>query len=256
MEQQIENAIQWIKDLHTEEYNVRGCITGSCLLGYFPDSNQDVDVFLYDDNSFRNIYYAMFFNPMFQLLDPLEKWKFEQEINDVKDFKKRGLITIKFTYNNSVPVNIILKKDCVNIYSVISTFDMNIIAKGYDLATKQPLDLSGAEPGNKIVTWNRWNTSFDNPKLWRIDRILRQLDRVFKYHRRGYNTDAMVYKYIEIIDWLQKYQNIFDSEVFTERLRVTKLNTRIIKKVCLEWLSTHEITIEAQDLIKQKIKEI
>ena len=47
-----------------------------------------------------------------------------------------------------------------------------------------------------------------------MNRILRQLDRVIKYHKRGYNTDALVIKYIEIIDSIQEVQDIFHSENF------------------------------------------
>lgn len=255
MKEQIKNVTDWLKNIHTAEYNVRGCITGSSLLGYFPDSKQDVDIFLYDENSFRNIYYAMYYNDMFQILDPLEKWKFEEEINTIKK-KKQWLITIKFTYNTCIPVNIIYKSDCTNIYGVLSTFDLDIVSKGYDTETKQTLDLTEGSTITKIASWNKYNTNFYNPKIWQISRILRQLERCFKYHKRGYNTDNVVLKYIELIDGLQDFVNIFNSENYTERLETTKNNTKVVKQICETWLETHEITDEELELLKTKIKKI
>ena len=75
---------------------------------------------------------------------------------------------------------------------------MDIIAKGFDIETQQYLDLSENLP-NKQATWNKWNTNFYDPELWQISRILRQLERIIKYHKRGYNTDAVVHKYIDLI---------------------------------------------------------
>ena len=75
MKENIEKAIAWLK-----EQPVKGCITGSCLLGYFEGENQDIDLFVYDEKSFNKILFAMYHNDLFQILDPLEKWKFEQYI--------------------------------------------------------------------------------------------------------------------------------------------------------------------------------
>ena len=77
MKQNIENAIEWIK-----EQNIKGCITGSSLLGIFNDGKQDVDVFLYNKASFTELFYAMYHNPMFTILDPLEKWKIGKSMFD------------------------------------------------------------------------------------------------------------------------------------------------------------------------------
>ena len=85
---------------------------------------------------------------------------------------------------------------------------------------------------------------------------MRQLERCFKYHKRGYNVDAVVHKYIELIETLQEFTNIFDSENFTEKLKITKANTAIVKEICEVWLETHEITDEQIKLLKEKIKQI
>jgi hypothetical protein len=249
MKEQIEEIIKYLK-----EQPIKGCITGSCLLDYF--EGQDIDIFTYDEKSFTKLLFAMYHNPMFTILDPLEKWKFDQYIDKNHDsFYKFGLVTIKFTYNTCVPVNIVLKKGCTNIFSVLSSFDMDIISKGYDIETKQLMDLS-ENKGTKIATWNKWNTAFYAGEIWQINRILRQLARCFKYHKRGYNTDAVIIKYIELIDRLQEFTNIFKSENFDEKLRITQENTLIVKQLCELWLKTHEITEEQLELLEIKIKQI
>ena len=249
MKKNINEVIEWIK-----EQPIKGCLTGSCLLDYF--EGQDVDVFVYDEKSFTKLLFAIYHNDMFTILDPLEKWKFEQYINKNQDsFYKFGLVTIKFMYNTCIPINIIVKKNCRNIFSVMSSFDMDIICKGYDIETKQYMDLS--ENGKtKTATWNKWNTTFYSDEIWQISRVLRQLERCFKYHKRGYNVDAVVVKYIELIGKLQIFTNIFSSSNFDEKLKVTKNNTLIVKQICELWLKTHEITDEQIELLKLKIKEI
>lgn len=249
MKKHIKKVVKWIK-----EQPIKGCITGSCMIGYF--DNQDVDVFVYDEKSFNKILYAMEYNKDFQILDPLEKWKYDQYMTKNNDnFYKFGLITIKFTYNTCVDVNIILKKRCFNIFSVLETFDMDIIAKGYDIGTKQYLDLS-EKKGDKVVTWNKWNPVFYSSEVWQISRVLRQLERCFKYYKRGYNVDEVVKKYISLIEEIQNYTNIFSSESYTEQLKVRKDNTKIVKQICVKWLETHIITDEQIELLKLKIREI
>lgn len=252
MKQHIEDAIELIKGMP-----VKGCITGSCLLGYFPEEKQDIDVFIYDEKSFNKILFAMLYNDMFQLLDKLEKWKFEQYINSNKNtFNNYPLVTIKFVYNTCIDVNIILKKNCNNIFAVLSSFDMSIICKGYDIETKQYLDLTNGTTNTKISDWNRWNTKYYDPELWETSRILRQLGRVFKYHKRGYNTDLIVKKYISLIEDVQKYQDIFHSESYSEKLAIRKNNTKIVKKICEVWLETHKISDEQIELLNEKLREI
>lgn len=249
MKEQIENAINWIK-----QQDVDGCITGSALLEYF--EGQDVDVFLYNEKAFTKLFYAMYHNKMFTILDKLELWKAEMFMNKESFGNKHhtGVQTVKFMWNTCVPINIILKKNCSNIFSVLSSFDLNIISKGYDLKTKEYLDLT-TNPG-KIASWNKWNPAFQSTEIWSISRILRQLERVFKYHKRGYNTDAVVVKYMELIDTVQEFQSIFSSENFNDKLKITQENTLIIRQLCELWLKTHEISDEQVELLKIKIKEI
>lgn len=249
MKEHIDYVVEYLK-----KQPVKGCITGSCLLGYF--ENQDVDLFVYDEKSFNKILFNLYYNPDFLILDKLEQWKLDQFLN--KEYGNKaifGVTTIKFIYNTCLPVNVILKKNCSNIFAVLSSFDMDIIAKGYDIETRQYLDLSEKLP-NKQATWNKWNTNFYDPELWQIGRILRQLERVIKYHKRGFNTDAVCVKYIELIDEVQKFQNIFNSNSFNEKLKIRKNNTKIVKEICQLWLKTHEISDEQLELLKEKIKEI
>jgi len=249
MKEQVNNAIEWLK-----QQPIKGCITGSCLLDYF--EGQDVDIFTYDEKSFIKLLFAMHHNPMFNILDPLEKWKFERYIN-VNDstLNKLGLITIKFTYNTCIDINIVLKKNCQDIFSVLSSFDIDIICKGYDIETNQYLDLSQNLPDNQ-VTWNKWNTAYYSHEIWKISRILRQLERCFKYYKRGYNTDLVVLKYIELIGRIEEFQSCFNSENFNDKLKITKSNILIVKQICELWLEDHTITDEQIELLKQKINEI
>ena len=249
MKEHIDSAIAFLK-----EQPIKGCITGSCLLGYF--EGQDIDTFCYDEKSFTKLLFAMHHNNMFQILDPLEQWKFDQYIDKNYDnYAKMGLVTIKFTYNTCIPINIILKKKATDIFSVLSSFDMDIICKGYDIETKQFLDLS--ENGDtKVATWNKWNTAFYTSEVWQINKILRQLERVFKYHKRGYNMDALVLKYIDLIDKIQIFTDIFTSLNYSEKLKINKSNTKILRQICVVWLETHEITEAQLELLHTKIKEI
>lgn len=249
MKEQINEAVDWIK---TQPVN--GCITGSCLLEYFP--KQDIDVFVYDEKSFNKLLFAMEHNSMFTQLDKLEEWKWHQyRDKNESTFWKFGLITIKFYYNTCVEVNVIFKKKATDIFSVLSSFDLDIICKGYDIQTGQLLDLSENLPG-KVATWNKWNTKYYSNEIWAISRILRQLYRCFKYHKRGYDTDLVVKKYIEMLETLQNFESVFNSETFNERLKITKENTLIVKQLCELWLETHNITEEQMNLIEQKTKSI
>lgn len=248
MKEHTDNIIKWIK-----EKKIKGCITGSCLLDYFEGA--DVDFFAYTEKAFTEMFYAMYHDKMFQILDPLEKWKADKFISDPKQ-GYTGITTIKFVYNTCVPVNVIYKAKCESAFDVLASFDMDIIAKAYDTFLGKELDLTGNSTVTKTASWNKWNPNFYSPELWQISRILRQLTRVIKYYKRGYNTDAVCLKYMELIDDVQKFQNIFNSNDFSEKLKIRKKNTKIVRDLCEVWLKTHEITDEQLELLTEKIKEI
>jgi len=255
MREQIDFIIDFLKN----QKNVRGCITGSSLLGEYWDY-MDVDLFVYDETSLNKILNILDFDKRFQILDKKEQWKFDQQINipNTGNKKKNFIQTIKFTYNTAIPVNIIFKPFARNIYEVLSSFDMDIVAIGYDLQTKQTLDLGNINNRkNKIADWNKYNIAFYSNNLWDEQKLLRQLDRIFKYYKRGYNTDLVVLKYIEIMDNLKNYHNIFkDAKVFTNKLKIIKENITIIKKICNLWLQNHTITEDELKLIHIKMLEL
>lgn len=250
MREQIENALAWIK-----EQPIQACITGSCLLEINEEWKQDIDVFVYNEKSFNKILFAMYHNPMFTILDEMENWKFQRYINvEEKTYNKFGITTIKFVYNTCIDINIILKKNCTNIFSVLSSFDLDIICKGYDIEAKEYLDLTGDSTKTKIASWNKWNPLYHSTEVWAISRVLRQFQRCIKYTKRGYNTDIVTKKYLELIDNIEKYESIFASEGFNEKLAFTKSNTLILKQIMQVWLDTHEISEEENELLKQTIK--
>lgn len=251
MKQQLEDAIEIIKKI-----DVEGCITGSCLLNYFPGEKQDVDVFVYTESAFTKLLYTLKFHPMFLILDPLEKWKAEDWCNSSYkgSLKKLGLISIKLVYNTCIDVNIIFKENKKSIFDVLASFDMDIIAKGYDLKTKKILDLSEGREG--IATWNKWNKSFYSVNIWSINQLLRQFERIIKYYKRGYNTDEITLKYKEILKDMMEYENIFNSTKVDEKVEIIKKNGIILNQILDKWLETHELTESETELLNLTIKEL
>jgi hypothetical protein len=250
MKLQMENAVAFLK-----EQDVNACITGSCLLEYFEGA--DVDVFCYDEAAFTKLLFTLYHNKMFLLLDPLEKWKFEDwTTNPYKgSIKKLGLITIKFKYNMSIDVNVIFKEKQTSVFDVISNFDLDIISVAYDLKSKKTLNLSENFP-NKTATWNKWNKNFYTSNIWSLNRLLRQFERVIKYYKRGYNTDEVALKYVSIIEDMINYENIFNSEKVDEKIESVKTNGKILIKIFNQWLEKHEISETELDLLRETIKKI
>ena len=245
----MENAVAFLK-----EQDVNACITGSCLLEYFEGA--DVDVFCYDEAAFTKLLFTLYHNKMFLLLDPLEKWKFEDwTTNPYKgSIKKLGLITIKFKYNMCIDVNVIFKERQTSVFDVISNFDLDIISVGYDLKSKKTLNLSENLP-NKTATWNKWNKNFYTSNIWSIGRILRQFLRIVKYYNRGYNTDEVAIKYKEIIIEILEYENIFKSDKVDEKIKSFKENSKILIKIIDKWLDTHCLSEKEELLINETIKK-
>ena len=198
----------------------------------------------------------MIHDSRFTIIDGLEKWKLNKFLTKNGDnIGKFGVLTIKFLYNTCIPVNVIVKRGCFNVFSVISSFDLDIICKGYDIKTGRTLDLSENLPDNK-ATWNKWNNGYYSSEIWDISRLLRQIVRCFKYYKRGYNTDLVVHKYLSKLDELIEFDNLFNSKDFEEKLELTRKNAAIVREICSEWLETHEITEEEIELINEKIKEM
>jgi hypothetical protein len=247
MEKQMQEVINFLK-----QQDINGCITGSCMLKYFEGA--DVDVFTYDEAAFTKLLFTLYHNKMFLLLDPIEKWKFEDwTSNPYKgSLKKLGLITIKFKYNMCIDVNIIFKEKNSSIFDVLSTFDLDIIAVGYDLKSKKTLNLSENIEG--VASWNKWNKAFYNNNIWAVSRLMRQFERVVKYHNRGYNTDEVALKYKEILNSMMDYENIFNSQKVDDKVESVKKNSKILIKIIDLWLKNHTISETELELLRETIK--
>ena len=204
MKKHIDDAINIIKGL-----DINGCITGSVMLDYFEGA--DIDVFVYDQASLNKVLFYMHYNSMFTILEPMELHKFNDYINNGKSsLESLGLLTIKFKYNLLIDVNIVYKKFNKDIFSVLSNFDMDIIAVGYDIKTKKTLNLR--ETTGMVGTFNSWNPSFYKNDFWSIKRLLRQWERVVKYTQRGYDLSLLTDKYIQIVEDVIKTDNVYKSE--------------------------------------------
>lgn len=227
MKEHFENVIDLLK-----KQDINGCITGSCMLGFTEKWNQDIDVFCYDEQSFIALLYFMKYNPMFLILDPLEKNKFEEYTkNNKSSLDTLGLISVKFKYNMLIDVNIIFKKFNKTCFDVISNFDLDIISIAYDIKTKKTLDLR--ESTGLVGTWNKWNSSFYKADFWSTKRLLRQFERVVKYTERGYDLTAVTDKYIELVEEILTKENFFKTEkgskYFTDNMETFEVVLKILK---------------------------
>ena len=245
MKEQINDCIKILK-----EQEIEGCITGSCLLDYF--EGQDIDLFTYSKSNFTKLLYFMYYNPMFNILDPLEKHKFDEYINnDKSSLEQLGLITIKFKYNLCVDVNVIFKKHQNNVFSVISAFDLDIIAVGYDIKTKKTISLR--ESSGLEGTWNKWNNSFYKSEFWSTKRLLRQFERVIKYTNRGYDLTSVTDKYIEIVEEIIKTENFYKSDKGTKYFEDTIDQFEVVLKILKSWKKDLSITPEQLSILKTLI---
>lgn len=236
MKEHIQNVIELLK-----KQEINGCITGSCLLDYF--EGQDIDLFVYDRSSFNKLLFFMHYSPLFTILDPLEKHKFDEYINkDKSSLEQLGLITIKFKYNLLVDVNIIYKKHNKNCFDVISNFDLDIITTAYDIKTGKTLSLR--ETTGFEGTWNKWNSSFYENDFWSTKRLLRQFERVVKYTERGYDLTSVTDKYISIVEDILNLENIYKTEKGTNYFNDNIKQFEIVLKILQVWKKELKMTPE------------
>lgn len=258
MKQQLDNAIQWIKDCKILGKPIQGCISGSSLLDTFWEG-MDIDVFVYSPEEFINIIWRLYYDPMFTITDEREIWKLNRYVKENSWSKKDklGIKPLKFMYNTCIPVNIIYKSSTKDIFSVLSSFDMDLVSIGYNLPNGKYLDLGDKfKRDNKIASWNKWNTQFDDPTIWSASKMLRQVTRIVKYHQRGYNTDNVANKYIEVINIILKEHDIWDSAKYDDLLKTAQTHFKIIKQILLSWLDSHEMSEETIEKLNKKIKEL
>lgn len=242
MKKQIENAIELIK-----KQKFDGCITGSCLLDYF--EGQDIDIFCYNENSFTKIINFFHYNPLFLILDKLEQYKFDEYIDKGKSSLDRlNLISIKFKYNLCIDINVIYKKYQKDVFGVISNFDFDIVACGYDIQTGKTLSLR--ETTGKECTWNKWNPFYSNLDVWNVRRLLRQFDRVIKYTNRGYNMASVVDKYIEMTESIIEMDNIYKTERGNKYYNDTKEQFKILLKILQVWKKDQTISDKELEILR------
>lgn len=245
MKEHIDNAIELLK-----KQEINGCITGSCLLDYF--EGQDIDLFVYDKSSFNKLLFFMYYNPMFNILDPLEKHKFDEYVdNDKSSLEQLGLITIKFKYNLLVDVNVVYKKFNKTCFDVISNFDLDIIAQAYDIKTGKTISLR--ETKGFEGTWNKWNPAFYKADFWSTKRLLRQFERVIKYTNRGYDLSSVTDKYIELIENILNIDNIYKTEKGTKYHNDNMEQFEVVLKILQAWKKDQKISEEALLTLKTLI---
>ena len=85
--------------------------------------------------------------------------------------------------------------------------------------------------------------------------MLRQLLRCIKYYNRGYNTDLLALKYIEIIDNLIQYDSPFRGDMTNAKISVIQEDLKIVKDIFEAWIKDHKITEEELLILEQKIYE-
>lgn len=242
MKKQFEDVISLIK----KQENINACLAGSCMLGYKEDWQQDVDCFCYDEQSFIALLYFMHYNSMFTILDKFELHKFEDYTRNKKSsLESIGIVSIKFMYNLCIPVNIVYKKFSNNIFSVLASFDMDLIAQGYCLQTKQ--EVSFRQSKDLDVTWNRFNTAFYKSDFWSIKRLLRQFDRNVKYTNRGYDLSSVTDKYISIVEEIISQENYYKTEKGTKFYNDTIEQFEVVLKILQTW--KHELKMTPEELL-------
>ena len=254
MREHIDFVIEFLK-----QQPVKGCITGSALLGEYWEG-MDVDCFVYTEKQFTKLLNTLIYDDRFQLLSDQEVWKFNQWINeDSNTIRRLKIVTIKFTYNTCIPVNIIIKDNCNNIFSTLSTFDMDIICKGIDIESGQTLDLTGDSLKTRMASPNKWNPVYnkDNITIWQVSRVLRQSIRAFKYYNRGFNVTNMINNYIRILEASEKYKNLFNSDSFKEKQETIKSNGKIVIKFLKSWLDNPiKLSTNEFEELNNKLKEL
>jgi hypothetical protein len=247
MKKNFENLITLIK-----KQELNACLTGSCMLGYKEGWNQDCDVFCYDEQSFTALLYFCHYNPLFTILQPLEKDKFISYTQSNKSsLDSIGLISIKFTYNLCIPLNIVYRKGNKNIFDVISGFDNDLIAQGYCLRTKKFLSLRECK-GRKL-SWNKWCKSFYNSNQFDVKRLLRQFDRLCKYQSRGYNCTELLDKYISLTEEILSKENIYTSERGVAFYEKTNQEFTLVLKLLKAYKKEKKISPEGLQILKTLI---
>jgi len=232
----------------------KACFTGSSLLGAFEDEHQDFDIFAYNPEAFAEILYYMYYHKsgLFQIIDPFEKRTFNKWKEKGVSFYSFPLITIKFKYNLLFDVNVICKKDVHNIFDVLSNFDMDIIARGIDLHSGQELDLyKNRSITPNVAHVNPFNYQYEDLEYFTVKRTLRQFIRCVKYYKRGFNVDAVVQRYLEMLNYLIEYDEPHKKESMLKFIDENKSIAKTFKKIILKWQETKEWSDENNKICEE-----
>lgn len=245
----IARAINVIKTL-----DINGCITGSVFLPNFdPDmwgTKPDIDVFVYSKEDLIHaidiVMYDLKMKP-----GKGTKRSADQELWKLRRLHEWGLnhkigITT-YTFNcDGIMINITYKQTkrqgrwepLINCPSVLMSFDMSIVMRGYDIQSHVMFDL---RPEDVPVT-----TAVPNPlrkhdcMMWTVAKWIRQFDRVIKYYDRGFDTRPMARFYLEMIDECIEAGCLFDSEESQNAFNSFSKEFLEKRAVIKDWLDEHE----------------
>lgn len=241
---------------------ISGCITGSCLID--DDDKEtwtevpDIDVFVYSEAALAeaismlvNVHgydFGTAENP--EYFDQ-EFWKYKKIIKGT--LWKTGINTIK-VYKDDITINVTYRKNTSRAIDIISTFDMTIICRAYDIETKHEMDYSykwaleymklnndidPKETAGHIVTPNphMLHQEYD---IYTAKRWIRQWNRVIKYWDRGYNTLPVAKFYSKMINDVLKKGNIFNTEKSKLAWEEATKGIEEVKESIDEWIKSKE----------------
>lgn len=230
-----------------KETDIYGCITGSCLLEEDFDtweSIPDIDIFVYSRTAMmhaimviENLGYEPGGKGKPVAGEKIKKRWLIEDINNHNGF----LNTIMY-HRNDILVNITYKNGCTDVTDVLSTFDMSIIMKGYDISKGLYCDMRTlCSTDTKVAMPNYLNRNInDHPSRFNLNRLLRQWDRVIKYYNRGFDTRPMAKYYLDCINVVIDTGAAFETE--NDKISFTDMEPRFLdyKAKISAWIKEHE----------------
>ena len=235
-----------------KELGVYGCITGSSMLEVDFDeweSVPDIDVFVYYQNEALYLACMLMFKHGFEPANDGEAWKLDRMRKAMRQ-KDSFLQTLKLK-RDGVIVNITFKNGKTNMLAVLSSFDMSIIMKGYDIETKSMMDLRvGSDlmvPEDPNGKWSEdKNVAVPNPlrkqdvDMYGAEMWIRQFDRVIKYWNRGFDTRPMAEFYIKLINGVIDKGALFSTDKASANYREFVETYEPLRDKMVEWLNDKE----------------
>lgn len=187
--------------------DIMGCITGSCMFALDSDaiaywgSRPDIDVFVFTTGDMIRLPTILMehgWKPGKKNDDKSAKneaWKMGKLFHDNTFKKKYNLSTISLIDDRGIAVNITQKNNCNKTSAVLTSFDMDIVMRGFDIQSGNLLDMRNDA------------TTVAHPNMEKrieieavsVDMWVRQFDRVIKYYDRGFDTRPMAKFYHDLI---------------------------------------------------------